>query len=262
MTFFKESIENPTAETHEQRADSLIIQEQIDVKAYMDMHTQDEFFDDDGKEITNNDNQLDANIIFNIFDVEYGTDDNGMIYSIDGELVPNTEYKLDGTIYYTDDNGDIYRIDNNLQPNIEYEVNGYKYKTDIKGRIISADGILHMKNRDGRLAIKDSIEDIGKGDQKEGDDRGHLIGDQFDGSNGLENMVPQDAQINRNDFRNFENELAQEVKPPNNKEVYVMIEPLYDGNSNRPMAIAVTYIIEGEENIKVFPNGTRRNRDE
>lgn len=27
----------------------------------------------------------------------------------------------------------------------------------------------------------------------------------------MENMVPQDAKINRNDFKNFENELAREV---------------------------------------------------
>lgn len=255
MTFFKESFEEHTTDTPEQRVENPVIQEQIDVKAYMDMHNQDNLFDDAGKEITNNDNQLDANITFNIFDVEYGTDDNGMIYSIDGELVPNTAYTLDGTIYYTDDNGDIYRIDNDLQPNTEYEINGYKYKTDDQGRIISAEGTLRMKDREGRLPIKDSIEDIGKGDQKAGDDRGHLIGDQFDGSNGLENMVPQDAKINRNDFKNFENELAKEVKPPNNKEVYVIIEPIYEGDSNRPVAIVVTYKIDGDENVRVFPNG-------
>ena len=160
---------------------------------------------------------------------------------------------VDGKTYYYDDNGKLYRVENDLAPNTEYEINGYKYQTDDKGRIVSAEGTLRMKDRDGRLPIKDSIEDIGKGDQKEGDDRGHLIGDQFDGSDGLENMVPQDANINRNDFKNFENELAKEVK--DGKDVKVKIEPIYDGDSRRPDAIVVTYSINGEESVRVFPNG-------
>ena len=160
---------------------------------------------------------------------------------------------VDGKTYYYDDNGKLYRVENDLAPNTEYEINGYKYQTDDEGRIVSAEGTLHMKDRNGRLPIRDSIEDIGKGDQKEGDDRGHLIGDQFDGSNGLENMVPQDANINRNDFKNFENELAKEVK--DGKDVKVKIEPIYDGDSRRPDAIVVTYSINGEESVRVFPNG-------
>ena len=160
---------------------------------------------------------------------------------------------IDGKTYYYDDNGKLYRVENDLAPNTEYEINGYKYTTDSHGRIISAEGTLHMKTHEGRRPIADSIDDIGKGDQKEGDDRGHLIGDQFDGSNGLENMIPQDANINRNDFRNFENELAKEVK--DGKEVHVKIEPIYDGDSRRPVAIVVTYSIDGVESVKVFPNG-------
>lgn len=159
---------------------------------------------------------------------------------------------IDGKTYYYDDNGKLYRVENDLAPNSQYEINGYTYTTDDQGRIISAEGILHMKDREGRLPIKDSIEDIGKGDQKEGDDRGHLIGDQFDGSNGLENMIPQDANINRNDFRNFENELAKEVK--DGKEVTVKVEPIYEDDSRRPVAIVVTYTIDGEESVRIFPN--------
>lgn len=168
------------------------------------------------------------------------------------DLVNPRQETVDGKTYYYDDNGELYRVENDLAPNTEYEINGYKYKTDEQARIISAEGTLHMKDRDGRLPIKDSIDDIGKGDQKEGDDRGHLIGDQFDGSNGLENMIPQDANINRNDFKNFENELAKEVK--GGKEVRVDIEPIYDGDSRRPVAITVTYFVNGEEGVRIFPN--------
>lgn len=160
---------------------------------------------------------------------------------------------IDGETYYYDDHGALYRVETELLPNSQYELNGYIYITDEIGRIVSAEGTLHMKVHQGRLAIRDSIEDIGKGDQKDGDDRGHLIGDQFDGSNGLENMIPQDANINRNDFKNFENELAKEVK--DGKEVGFKVEPVYDGDSRRPKAIVVTYSIDGEESVRVFPNG-------
>lgn len=170
----------------------------------------------------------------------------------DNEIENPHEEIIDGKIYYFDDNGSLYRIENDLMPDSEYEINGYKYSTDEIGRIASAEGILHLKNREGRLPIKDSIEDIGKGDQLESDDRGHVIGDQFDGSNGLENMVPQDAGINRNDFKNFENELASSVR--NGDVVSVNIEPLYVGDSRRPTDIVVTYSINEVEDMRIFPN--------
>lgn len=172
---------------------------------------------------------------------------------IDQDILPASEESEVENKEYYDDNGNLYRIENELLPNCEYEINGYKYQTDDKRRIISAEGVLHLKKREGRLPITDSIEDIGKGDQKEGDDRGHLIGDQFDGANRLENMIPQDADINRIDFKNFENELAKEVK--DGKKVYYKVEPVYDGDSRRPSAIVATYNIDGEKNVRVFPNG-------
>lgn len=164
----------------------------------------------------------------------------------------NSQEVTENKTYYYDDNGKLYRVGNELKPNCEYELNGYKYQTDEMGRIRTAEGNLHLKDREGRLQIKDSIEDIGKGEQREGDDRGHLIGDQFDGSNGLENMIPQDANINRNDFKNFENDLAKEVK--DGKTVYYKVEPVYEGDSRRPSVIVVSYSINGQESVRVFPN--------
>ena len=159
---------------------------------------------------------------------------------------------VDGKEYYYDDKGKIYRVDNELAPSTNYEINRYKYETDEQSRITSAEGKLHIKTHEGRKTIQDPIEIIGKGDQREGDDRGHLIGDQFDGSNDLGNMVPQDARINRVDFRNLENELAKAVKE--GKEVNFKVEPIYEGDSRRPEAILVTYTVDGEENIRLFLN--------
>lgn len=151
-----------------------------------------------------------------------------------------------------DDNNKPYRIGDELLPNNDYEINGYHYHTDEYGRIESVDGILHVKNREGRLPIKDSLETIGKGDQKETDDRGHLIGDQFDGSNGMENMIPQNAEINRGDYNKLEQELAKLVK--DGKQVEVKIEPQYEGESRRPTDVVVTYTVDGETSVRVFPN--------
>ncbi len=172
----------------------------------------------------------------------------------DSEERTDKDYKEkvnEKTLYY-DDNRNLYRVDNNLMPNAEYEINEYTYATDNQGRITSAEGKLRIKERDGRLPIKDSIEDIGKGDQKEGDDRGHLIGDQFDGSNGLENMIPQDATINRVAYKQFENELAKAIKC--GSEVYMKVEPIYESDSRRPSELVVTYSIDGDESIAIFPN--------
>ncbi len=153
---------------------------------------------------------------------------------------------------YRDDNGQVYRIGNDLAANATYVLNGYTYETDAQGRIASVEGALQIKDRKGRLRIKDSLNDIGKGDELPGDDRGHLIGDRFNGSNGLGNMIPQNAVINRVDFRKLENELAKQVK--DKRTVNVKIEPMYGGNSRRPDAIVVAYNIDGEENIRIFPN--------
>ena len=152
---------------------------------------------------------------------------------------------------YYDDNDEIYRVGDELLPNHDTEKNGYTFHSDEYGRP-SAEGYLHLKDRDGRLPIKDSIETIGKGDELPTDDRGHLIGDQFDGPNGLENLIPQDAEINRKDYMQFENQLADLVK--NGSDVYVKVEPQYEGESRRPTEIAVTYVVDGKENVRIFPN--------
>jgi len=237
----------------------------------------DYFATDDFGQIYKTNGELEKNNEYTLNGIKYSTDSEGKVVSWEGELgyspkaedyrditelsetndevikklSPYSETK-DGTNYYYDDNGKVYRIGNDLAPNANYELNGYKYSTDEQSRIVSAEGQLHVKNRIGRMPIRDSIEDIGKGDQLIGDDRGHLIGDQFDGSNGLENMVPQDAHINRNDFMYFENGLADAVRE--GKEVYNKIEPIYEGDSRRPVAIMSTYTIDGGTSIRIFPN--------
>lgn len=173
--------------------------------------------------------------------------------NIDNEPYPCCKV-IDGKKHYYDSNGELYRVENQLSPNNTYEINGYRYNTDKAGRVISAEGQLHLKAENRKhLPIKDSIEAVGKGDQKENDDRGHLIGDQFDGSNGLENLIPQNSDINRKDYKNLENELAGKIKAGDN--VYFKVEPIYGKVSNRPLRIEATYVVNGKESTRErFPN--------
>lgn len=151
-----------------------------------------------------------------------------------------------------DDNGNAYKKNGELLPNTAYEINGYRYKTDEQGRIVEASGNLKITERDNRKVINEPMENIGKGDEKETDDRGHLIGDQFDGSNKLENLVPMDANLNRGEFKALENRLAKAVQE--GKEVTIKVEPQYSGDSHRPDSFVVTYSIDGEESVVFFEN--------
>lgn len=158
---------------------------------------------------------------------------------------------VNGEKHYYDSRGVLYRVGDGLLPHTISVINGYQITTDGLGRKSCVEGKLHLRERD-RLNIKDSMSVIGKGDQKEYDDRGHLIADLFDGPNGLENLVPQNSVLNRGDFKKFEGELAQAVREEN--EVYARVEPYYEGNSNRPSEIAVFYSINGERFIRIFQN--------
>lgn len=185
----------------------------------------------------------------NVFDPDKLVKSSSEVNNDSYEIV---DQKVDIQKYY-DDNAKLYREGDNLTPNNIYTINGYDYRTDEEGRIISAEGKLRIKEHEGRKEIKDSMGSIGKGDELPTDDRGHYIGDQFDGSNGLENMMPQDAKLNRGEYKNLEMELRKEVE--NGKDTSIKVETQYDGYSRRPSNITVTYSVDGEINIRVFRNG-------
>lgn len=155
---------------------------------------------------------------------------------------------------YYDDNGKEYRTGNDLEPNYEYEINSYKYRTDSEGRIVSAEGKLQIKDHENRNNMTDSRDVVGKGEMLETDDRGHLIADRFNGSGGIENVVPMDAELNKKDLNKLENTLAKAVN--DGADVRYKIEPKYEGDSNRPSEFKVSYSINGEKEVVVFKNGS------
>ena len=152
---------------------------------------------------------------------------------------------------YFDDNGNVYRKGNELAPNSEFVINGYKYKTDEFGRTVSAEGTLRIRDDDHKRNM-DSKEAVYKGEQEAGYERGHLIGYQFGGSGGIENLSIMAGEVNHGDFYKLENKLAAAVK--DGADVKMKVEPIYEGNSNKPTEYRATYSINGEKDVVVFSN--------
>lgn len=156
---------------------------------------------------------------------------------------------------YRDDNGKLFRKGNELLPNNEYVENGYDYRTDSKERIKSAEGQLHL-SKEPRKQISDSMETIGKGDQKEDDQKGHLFADRFGGGNGLENIVAMDGKVNQSDYKRIENTCAKALE--SGHEVHLKVVPKYEENSSRPTSFRITYTIDGEKTVTTIKNGANK----
>ncbi|WP_257391697.1 DNA/RNA non-specific endonuclease [Mesobacillus jeotgali] len=134
-----------------------------------------------------------------------------------------------------------------LLPNTRYitDVN-YKYTTDELGRImyVNAPELILKKGERNKYAQAT----VGGIDRLPDDDGGHLIAAQFNGPGDIDNLVPQNSQINRRGGKWYEMEMewANALKEIPPKKVSVAIEPHYIDNSLRPDKFKVTYQIEGE----------------
>ncbi|WP_052059876.1 DNA/RNA non-specific endonuclease [Lysinibacillus fusiformis] len=92
---------------------------------------------------------------------------------------------------------------------------------------------------------------VGGKDRLPDDDGGHLIGAQFKGPKDIDNLVPQNSQINRSggEWFNMETEWANALKETPPKKVTVQINPTYSGNSMRPDSFEVTYQIGNKREV-------------
>lgn len=161
----------------------------------------------------------------------------------------NNEDQSQKATQQTDDNGQVYRVNNELVKNAEFQINGYTYKTDSNCRTVQASGKLKIPVKHDRNM--ESMNVVGKGDQLASDDRGHLIGHQFFGSDRLENLVPQAQKINQGSYARLETHLAGLVNT--GKEVYVSVTPFYK-DTRRPEAIFYYYSVDGHSSAVFFSN--------
>ncbi|WP_245590302.1 DNA/RNA non-specific endonuclease [Cohnella panacarvi] len=137
-----------------------------------------------------------------------------------------------------------------LKPNVEYKSpDGYTYRTDSHGRIVECEGDLVLGSAERNEYAQRTV---GGKDRLPDDDGGHLIGAQFQGLKDIDNLVPQNSQINRSggEWFNMETEWANALKETPPKRVTVKIDPVYLGDSMRPDIFRITYEIEGEDLVK------------
>ena len=179
---------------------------------------------------------------------------DGFWKSVFSKEAEAAKHETPSTKEYYDDNGVKYREGERLLPETAYEKNGYQYETDDKGRIISAEGKLRIRDADYDREMEPGVRQFEGQEYKENDERGHLIGHQFEGSDKLENLVPMDGELNRGDFARLENTLADAVK--DGADVRLKVEPTYEGDSARPSEFRVSYSIDGDYDVTVFKNGS------
>ncbi|MGE7950070.1 DNA/RNA non-specific endonuclease [Lysinibacillus sp. NPDC093688] len=135
-----------------------------------------------------------------------------------------------------------------LKPNVEYKSpDGYTYRTDSNGRIIDCEGTLLLGTADRNAYAQRTV----GGKYRKPDDGGHLIGAQFRGPKDIDNLVPQNSQINRSggEWFNMETEWANALKENPPKKVTVQINPIYSGDSMRPDSFEVTYQIGNKKEV-------------
>lgn len=134
-----------------------------------------------------------------------------------------------------------------VKPDTVYERNGYEYKTDDLGRTKLVTGDLNLEEGK-RSHLQTEVGHKGL----ESDEGGHLIGTRFNGPTDAFNLVPQDADLNRGEWKAMENTWADQVE--NGKDVKVMIEPVYRDDSGRPESFEVLSQADNELTYTSFLN--------
>lgn len=75
----------------------------------------------------------------------------------------------------------------------------------------------------------------------ETDEGGHLIATRFNGPPDAFNIVPQDANLNRGQWKAMENEWAEALK--DGQQTEVIVAPVYADGISRPIGFDVLYTI-------------------
>lgn len=141
-----------------------------------------------------------------------------------------------------------------LQANTDYVVSGrYTYSTDASGRVEQVTGTLDLKHadRNGYQQTKAGQEN-GVKDGVNGDEGGHLIAAIFNGPGEQINYHAMDGTLNKSGWKVMENEWASALKE--GKQVDVDIKAVFDGDSKRPEAFRVEYVIDGKPSTRTFFN--------
>lgn len=144
-----------------------------------------------------------------------------------------------------------------LKSNEQYEVNNYSYETDRYGRIKRCEGTLRLEEGKRNTAHQTRA---GGEYRLENDEGGHLIGRRFGGSAKIDNIVPMDYDVNRYEYKELEDDWAEELEKGN--KVDVKIRCKYAESSTRPRAFIVKYKVTDSDgftrNETKIINNTKR----
>jgi len=135
-----------------------------------------------------------------------------------------------------------------LEPNTQSTIGGYHFATDGYGRLKRANGKLDLTT--GQRNIENQVR-AGRMGQP-GDDGGHLFAAQFNGPKDAINLVPQNANLNRGEWKSMEMDWKRHIQ--DGKSVNVDIRPRYTGDSVRPSTFVVRYDVDGKMHRKTFIN--------
>lgn len=98
----------------------------------------------------------------------------------------------------------------------------------------------------------------GKPNRRGGDDGGHFIAARFNGPSDRFNHFAQNANFNRGSYRVMDS-WARELRAGH--KVFVDIEPLYEGTSQRPYQLNIIWEVDSKKFIKKFPNEAKGAED-
>lgn len=160
------------------------------------------------------------------------------------KMIPNSTYKINGQSYKTLDNGNYKEVSGTLsslpqsRPGRSIEMQGLSKK--IK------DGIPETKNGE-IVRVK-----AGYPDYK--DDGGHWLANMFGGGSEMYNYIPMSKKLNRQGGAWANMERTWEKALREGKKVDYKIKPIYEGKSQRPDKIYVTYEIDGKRVTELFDN--------
>lgn len=135
--------------------------------------------------------------------------------------------------------------------------NGYDFRIDIIERNRRTYGQLSLAVSPVRS--RQNQAQAGKPDRLGDDDGGHFIAARFNGPGDGFNHFAQNANFNRGGYRVMEDSWARELRAGH--KVFVDIEPLYEGTSQRPYQLVVTWYVDGRRFFKEFPNQAKGAED-
>ena len=142
-------------------------------------------------------------------------------------------------------------------PNSKYIINGAEYMTDDAGRIVASKAKLPLPVGNGTQFRDGNVQkQMGKlKGSLQGDDAGHIIGNQFGGSSNMVNLVPMKGNVNKGVYKQMENEWRRAIDLGKKVDVEIKIKyPHQPKNCERPDWIEVIYDIDGQKVTKLIKN--------